>query len=118
MVFKTSIWNLEAPVKRHCTREHSDSHSRSAINRTELFCRNCSKLYRFNCISTVYTEMNFIRNVFSDRCTYLQHLVPWGFISQSMLLYRLVCETEFYCKKTSDSENFTVIILALFFRIQ
>ena len=58
--------------------DRSDSHWRSAINRMELFCRNCSYRYRFNCISTVYMEMNFIGIVFGDRCTYLQNLVRWG----------------------------------------
>jgi len=50
------------------------------MNRMQLFCRNCSYVYRFNCISTVYMEVNCIGIVFGNRGTYLQHLVGWGFI--------------------------------------
>jgi len=53
----------------------------------QLFCTNRSYLYRFNCISNVYMEMNFIGIVY--RCTYLQNLVGWGFGSSSILLYLL-----------------------------
>ena len=42
-------------------------------------------------------EMNCTGIVFGNRGTYLQSLVGWGFISSSVMLYRLVCQTELYC---------------------
>jgi len=60
-------------------------------------------------------EMNCIGIVFGNRCTYLQSLVGWDFISQSMLLYRLVCESELYFEQDSGTRKFNVIILVLIF---
>jgi len=73
------ITKYKTTEKRHCTTDHIDSHCRIAINRMELFCRNCSYLYRFNCISIVYMEMNCVGIVFGNKCTYLQSLVGWCF---------------------------------------
>jgi len=74
----------------------------------ELFCRNCGYRYRFNCISTASKEINCIGIVFCKRCTYLQNLVGWGFISSSVLLYRLVCQTELCFEQASGRENIRI----------
>jgi hypothetical protein len=84
----------------------------ATINRLELFCRTCSYLYRFNCIGTLYMEMNFIGIVLVTDDTYLQTLVGCGFGSKSMLLYWLVCHTELYFEQDCDSENVYCKILA------
>ena len=105
IAFKMSNCEMAKSRKSHCTIDHSDSHWRSAINRIELFCRNCSYRYRFNCISTVYMGMNCTGIVFGNRYTYLQSFVYWGFRSSFMLLYRLVCETELYFEKASGTEK-------------
>jgi len=102
---KCLIVKWQEAAKSHCAIDHSDSRWRSAINRMELFCRNCSYRYRFNCIITVYMGMNCAGIVFGNRCTYLQSFVSWGFRSSFMLLYRLVCETELYFEKASGTEK-------------
>jgi len=50
-------------------------------------------------------EMNFVGIVFGNKCTYLQNLLVWCFISSFMLLYRLVCEIKLYFEQASDREE-------------
>ena len=64
-----------------------NSQCRSTVKGMQLFCTNRSYLYRFNCISTVYMEMNCIGIVY--RCTCLHNLVRWVVGSSSILLYLL-----------------------------
>ena len=50
-------------------------------------------------------QMNCTGIVFGNRGTYLQSLVGWGFISSSVMLHQLVCQTELYCEQTFGSEK-------------
>jgi len=47
-----------------------------------------------------------MRIVFVDRCTYLQNLVGWGFISTFMFLYGLSLSDVIYFEKASRSKKF------------
>jgi len=89
--------------------------SRRTIKRLEQFCRNCSYLYRFNCITTVYIDMNCIGIVFGNRFKCLQTLVGWVIYSISFVItvkfVRLICNLN----KLQLERKFTIIILVLNF---
>ena len=59
--------------------------------------------------------MKCIGIVFGNRCTYWQNVVGWEFISSSMLLYRLVYQTELYFEQVLVETKYTVIILGYIF---
>ena len=105
----------KATANSHWTTDYSDSHWRITINRLELFCRTWSYLHRFNCISTVYKEMNYTGIVFGNWWYIFTEFGRLGFYIISFLItvkfVRLVCNLN----KLQAMRRLTVIILAFIF---